>query len=189
MDLFRVYLLHPTSYEPFAASDAGAPYIQAMLRFIAEPQNPKALIMLAIRGLSNLFKNQSSQHVALLNRQRLVDGVSPHLSHGDKNVRQAAITLVLNYSVLFVTKDDDEGRVQAISALSTCAADESDLQNCLRIAFALGNLWHENQNAKDLIKTLGIQMPDADKLVAADGEKDVQKNKDTIKEIAGVILA
>lgn len=57
MDLFRIYLLHPTSYEPFAASDAGAPYIQAMLRFIAEPQNPKALVMLALRGLNNLFKN------------------------------------------------------------------------------------------------------------------------------------
>ena len=37
MDLFRVYLLHPTSYEPFAASDAGAPYIQALLRFVGEP--------------------------------------------------------------------------------------------------------------------------------------------------------
>lgn len=27
MDLFRVYLLHPTSYEPFSGSDAGAPLI------------------------------------------------------------------------------------------------------------------------------------------------------------------
>jgi|Transcript_36930 hypothetical protein len=60
MDLFRIYLLHPTSYEPFAASDAGAPYIQALIRFIAEPQNPKALVMLALRGFNNLFKNQSS---------------------------------------------------------------------------------------------------------------------------------
>jgi len=60
MDLFRIYLLHPTSYEPFAASDAGAPYIQAMLGFISEPQHPKALVMLALRGLCNLFKNQSS---------------------------------------------------------------------------------------------------------------------------------
>lgn len=68
MDLYRIYLLHPTSYEAYAASDAGATYIQAMLRFISDTENPKALIMLTLRGLSNLFKNQSSQHVALLNR-------------------------------------------------------------------------------------------------------------------------
>lgn len=27
MDLYRIYLLHPTSYEAYAASDAGAVYI------------------------------------------------------------------------------------------------------------------------------------------------------------------
>ena len=27
MDLYRIYLLHPTSYEAYAASDAGAQYI------------------------------------------------------------------------------------------------------------------------------------------------------------------
>lgn len=60
MDLYRIYLLHPTSYEAFAASDAGAVYIQAMLRFISSAQHPKALVMLTLRGLNNLFKNQSS---------------------------------------------------------------------------------------------------------------------------------
>ena len=34
-DLYRIYLLHPTAYEAYAASDAGAQYIQAMLRFIS----------------------------------------------------------------------------------------------------------------------------------------------------------
>lgn len=57
MDLYRIYLLHPTSYEAYAASDAGASYIQAMLRFISDTGHPKALIMLTLRGLSNLFKN------------------------------------------------------------------------------------------------------------------------------------
>lgn len=87
MDLYRIYLLHPTSYEAYASSSAGATYIQAMLRFISSTEHPKALIMLTVRGLCNLFKNQSSQHVANLNRERLIDATMPHLTHADKNVR------------------------------------------------------------------------------------------------------
>ena len=37
MDLYRVYLLHPTSYEAFAGSDAGVTYIQALIRFVSDP--------------------------------------------------------------------------------------------------------------------------------------------------------
>ena len=127
MDLYRIYLLHPTSYEAYAASDAGATYIQSLLRCIGEPQNPKPLIMLTLRALSNLFKNQSSMHTAFLNRQKLVDAVTPHLQHADKNVRQAGITFLMNYSVMYTSKDDAEGRVQIATALSSCLAAETDL--------------------------------------------------------------
>ena len=44
--------------------------------------------------------------MAYLNRQKLVDAVTPHLVHADKGVRQAAITLMLNFSVEFLTKED-----------------------------------------------------------------------------------
>jgi len=112
MDLFRVYLLHPSSYEPFAASDAGAPIIASLIRFVADTNNPKNLVMMTLRSMSNLFKNQSSQHVAYLNRQRLVDATQPYLQSPDKLVRQAAITVLLNFSVEFLSKKDDvEGRV------------------------------------------------------------------------------
>jgi hypothetical protein len=79
--------LHPSSYEQFASSDAGGFYISALLRFISSPENPKATIMLALRALSNLFKNQSSSHVAMLKRQQILDATAQHLSHADKNVR------------------------------------------------------------------------------------------------------
>lgn len=87
LDLYRCYLLHPTSYEAFAGSDAGITYIQGLIRFVNDANLPKALIMLTLRSMCNLFKNQSSQHVALLNRQKILDVVTPHLSHADKNVR------------------------------------------------------------------------------------------------------
>ena len=39
-----------------------------------------------------------------------MDKASKHLSHADKNTRQAAITLFLNYSTFYLTKEDLLGR-------------------------------------------------------------------------------
>jgi hypothetical protein len=189
LDLYRIYLLHPSAYEQFAGSDAGAFYVHALLAFIKDTNHPKAVLMLALRSLNNLFKNQSSAHVALKNREAILEAASHLISHADKNVRQAAITLILNYSVSFCVKDDDEGRIQAISALSTIANEEKDLQNCLRVAYALGNLSHNNEDAAELIKTLGVSLPATKDIVAAPGEADAEKHKQTIAEIAKVLAA
>ena len=51
----------------------------------------------------------------------------PHMSHADKLVRQAAVTLLLNYSIHFLTKEDQEGRIQVISAIATMLGSETDL--------------------------------------------------------------
>ena len=131
-----------------------------LMKFLAKPSHPKAVIMLALRALSNLFKNQSSAHVAMLRRQAIIEHVAIHLAHDDKLVRQAAITCILNYSIIFQQKEDDEGRLQAISALANCDPNEKDLQNVLRLAYALGNLAHNSQDSADMIKTMEIAIPD-----------------------------
>lgn len=97
--------------------------------------------------------------MALLNRNRLVEAVTMHLTHPDKGVRQAAITLLMNFSVEFLTKDDPEGRIQIMSALQTCLQQETDLQNLLRISITLGNVAHKSVEAKSLLGTLGLQWP------------------------------
>jgi PUL domain len=94
LDLYRIFLLHPYSSEGYSGSDGGS-YFLAILLAQLDKSAPKANIMLAVRCLCNLFKNQSSQHAVLKNRQRIIDAVATHLYHEDKNVRQAVITLML----------------------------------------------------------------------------------------------
>jgi len=76
-----------------------------------------------------------------------MDKARKHLSHPDKNTRQSAITLFMNYSILFNNKDDQEGRTQGIAAFAQSVMMETDLQNLLRSATALGNLCHNNEEA------------------------------------------
>ena len=126
--------------------------------------------------------------MALLNRQRILDGVIPHLGHADKNVRQAAITLLLNYSTEFLVKEDQEGRVQIISALSGCLNQERDLQTLLRASIALGNCAHKCPEAASLIQSIGLVWPEESSLQLAANEADVESNKKTIREIKEMLL-
>ena len=187
--MFRVYLLHPSSYEIFAGSDAGAYYVQTLLKFISDASNPKAVIMLTLRALSNMFKNQSSAFVALQKREQILDAVGQHLSHADKNVRQAAVTLILNYSIVFLQQDDEEGRIQALSCLANFDQKDTDVQNVLRLSYALGNLAHNSAEAASMIDSLGVGLPDPSKLTSIAGDKDLDKHKQTVTEIKQMLFS
>lgn len=83
----------------------------------------------------------------------------PHLAHSDKNLRQAGITLLLNFTIEFLTKEDVEGRIQVISAIATMLSQETDLQNLLRASICLGNCAHKCAEAATLIESIGLEWP------------------------------
>ena len=113
-----------------------------------------------------------------------MEAVSEHLTSDDKNVRQAAVTVILNYSICWLDQEDEEGRIQAISALAGAISEETDLQTLLRQATALGNLGHGNAEAKGLIETYGIQFPPDSQVKATAADFKAASNRETIKEIA-----
>lgn len=158
LDVYRIYLTHPNSTENYNGSDAGAEYI-AVLTNILGGDCPKNTNLLALRCVANLFINQSAAYVAVKRRSLILEAVSAHLMSEDKLVRQAAATIILNYSVSWILKDDEEGRIQAISALAGAISEETDLQNMLRMATALGNLAHGNAEALSLVQSIGITFP------------------------------
>ena len=94
----------------------------------------------------------------------------------------------MNYSVMYTSKDDPEGRVQIVTALAAHLAQETDLQNILRASITLGNLCHENEEIKGLLHALGAKWPDMSKVVAVAGEADTEANKKTIAEIRDMLM-
>ena len=63
-----------------------------------------------------------------------------------------------------------------ISAIATCLNQETDLQNLFRASITLGNCAHNNVEAKSLITTIGLDWPDENTWVAAQGEPEVEGN-------------
>lgn len=83
--------------------------------------------MLTLRCFSNFFKGASGGHVAFKRRADIMQRARNYLTHADKNTRQAAITLYLNYSIYLLTKEDLAGRADGIAALAACVQQETDL--------------------------------------------------------------
>ena len=78
--------------------------------------------------------------------------------HPKANVRESAVTVILNYSVQFLMKDDKEGKVQCLSALSALAPNKGSLdeQSKKRMDVAVTNLTFKNAEGKELAQTLGL---------------------------------
>ena len=57
-------------------------------------------------------------------REKVIETVSVHLQNEKANIREAAITVLLNFSIIFLMKDDHEGRIQVLSALGGIANEK-----------------------------------------------------------------
>ena len=84
-----------------------------------------------------------------------MEAVAAHLGNPKNTIKEAAITVFLNYSIVYLMKEDPEGRVQAMSALGQ-VAKESDAQCQARIKAAVNNLCYKSQDSKDLAKAMGL---------------------------------
>lgn len=75
-----------------------------------------------------------------------MNSASQYVYNADKNVRAAATSLFLNYSVIGCTNTDFEGAVQTAGCLSEAIPEEKDLEVMYRMALTLGNLCHTNSD-------------------------------------------
>lgn len=91
--------------------------------------------------------------------------------------------IIFSYSVDFLLKEDDEGRIQGLSALQDAFMKEKDMQTAFRMALTIANFVYENDEAFSMLSTLDFKRPNIEQLVPAQGEQDVEKSRASIKAI------
>lgn len=62
--------------------------------------------MLSLRCVANLFNESSAIFILKEKRAKVIEAVAPHLKNKKATIREAAITIMLNYSVVYLAKDD-----------------------------------------------------------------------------------
>lgn len=100
LDLYRIFLLHPDSSCHYKKFELGSNHVFMLLAPLTDPSAGDPAKMLAMRCLCNLFREQTSIYVLRERREKVVWAVSSHLSNPKSTVREAAITVLLNFSIL-----------------------------------------------------------------------------------------
>ncbi|KAI9007771.1 WD40-repeat-containing domain protein [Hyaloraphidium curvatum] len=96
-------------------------------------------LMLALRFFCNLFASSEGQNAVRELRSELLQLVQrSYQSSTNKNLRLAAITLILNLSVL--GKDDSSSKMSLVEMVLEFLKAETDSENCFRGMVALGTL-------------------------------------------------
>jgi phospholipase A-2-activating protein len=139
LDLFRLFVLHPGSIELFRGSDYGANYTSVILGTLANSTELPSIVT-AFKVLSNIFKNAVGQFCMKLRRQTVLECSARHITHQHKLVRTSLAGVLLNYSVLFCTDNDPEGRVAILDTVTTMLGSETEQEIIFRLFVTLGNL-------------------------------------------------
>lgn len=118
LDIYRIFLIHPNSTLHYKKFEEGVSHLYTLMGILDNKESGDPAKMLALRCIVNLFKDPSAQFILREKRQKVIACISPHLSNPKATVCEAAITVLLNYSIIYFLKDDPEGKIQCITALS-----------------------------------------------------------------------
>lgn len=102
LDMYRIFMLHPDATLHFKKFEDGANNIGSILGYMNDSSAGDPVKMLSLRCICNMFNVQSAQFVLRERRQKVIDGVSAHLKHPKATIRESAITILLNFSILFL---------------------------------------------------------------------------------------
>jgi len=111
LDFYRIFLLHPDASCHFKKFEEGAVHLASIVGCLTDKGAGDPAKMLALRCLNNMFGVQSANFVLRERRQKVIEAVSDTLTHAKANIREPSITVFLNYSIIFLQKDDTEGKI------------------------------------------------------------------------------
>ena len=127
LDLYRMLLMHPSMMEPFKHSDSAVDILGSLLSHLRN--GPAPTQMMALRCLVNMFKNNSSFQLLTNQLKGVLDTVAPKLCSDNKNVRQSALTLMLNCSMIMIDSKHSQGRQHLIELVQPACIFETDCKN------------------------------------------------------------
>ncbi|KAL8143565.1 hypothetical protein V2J09_016597 [Rumex salicifolius] len=171
IDLVRMIILHPDGATKLLKHiNVGNDALLSTVRKVTVDPANAANLLTSLRLVVNLFKD-SCHHQWLQNyRSEVLDAFSNSHASSNKNVQLAYSTLILNYAVLLITKKDEEGQSQLLSAaLEVAEAENLDMEPKYRALVAIGSLMLEGA-----VKKIALDFDVESIAKAAKGSKETK---------------
>jgi len=177
LDLCRLLVLH----EDFArqlSTNENASIISAILQQL-KANSPVVNQMLSLRFVANMFRCPSLNPIIISGQEQILELAVDCTPSGNKNTRLALAAVVLNFSILYCSKKNQEVKVQCLSILCEILSCELENEVIYRCLVAVGNLIFNDLECLKLTEDLDVV-----KVVQACSSSSLDK----IKECAADIL-
>lgn len=119
--------MHPSMAEPFKLAEFGVEILGSFTHFLRNGTTPTQ--MMALRCMTNMFKNQSSTIVIKNQMKGVAEVVAPKLADGNKNVRLSASTLLINFSIVCIDQNKSDVKQHILQLLTGPCQSETDCKN------------------------------------------------------------
>lgn len=111
---------------------------------------------LCLRIICNLFSIDSARLYINSKRSNVLDACCEFLDSEAAVIRGSISSLLLNYSVEFYSKNDNEAKVQILTMISELISTEKDIKNITNLFVAIANIIHISKENMNLAKDLDI---------------------------------
>ncbi|KAG2397874.1 uncharacterized protein HKW66_Vig0138900 [Vigna angularis] len=171
IDMIRMIVLHPDGAillnKHFEAENDIV--VEVIKKVTVSPTVP-ANLLTSIRAVTNLFRNSCYYNWLQKHRSEILDAFSSCSSSPNKNLQLSYSTLLLNYAVLLIESNDQEGQSQVLSAALELAEDENvEVDSKFRALVAVGSLM-----LKGLVRKIALDFDVLNIAKAAKGSKDAK---------------
>jgi hypothetical protein len=102
LDLYRIFLCHPDVACHYKKFEEGASHVMAICYPLQDKSSGDPAKMLALRCLVNMFREQTAIYILKEKASKVIDVVSAHVANPKANIREAAVTVLLNLSIAFL---------------------------------------------------------------------------------------
>jgi len=102
LDLYRIFLCHPDVACHYKKYEEGCGHLMAICYPLMDSKAGDPAKMLALRCIVNMFREQTAIFILKEKSAKVIEVVAPHLANPKANIREAAITVLLNLSIAFL---------------------------------------------------------------------------------------
>ncbi|EEF43307.1 phospholipase A-2-activating protein [Ricinus communis] len=142
VDILRMIVLHPDGASVILMHiENGNDILMEMIERVTTNSSLAPNFLTTIRLVTNLFKNSGYYSWLLRHRSGIIDAFSSCCPSPNKNLQLSYSTLILNFAVLLIEKNDQEGQSQVLSAALEIAEEENlEVDSKFRALVAIGSL-------------------------------------------------
>lgn len=153
-DILRMLSAYPGSNELFKSD-----FIITLVNFCLKAINDSddhVIKALSIRIICNLFTIDSARLYLSSKRQTILDVLCNLLDSELNTIRTSLSSILVNFSIEFFNKEDNEAKVQILTIASELLDLEKDLKNLTNLFITISNIIHVSKINLQLAKDLDI---------------------------------